>query len=703
MPLIELKSSLLSLNYYQPNFNKVVGEGVEDKLEATLEASFKGEGPVLYTEQNKYGKDRFGDVPYSPNSGLPYIRTKIPGRPSNYTAGTRDPIINPTTAGGLDYPIRGGQIAFELGQQTYTSYSKLDKDRIKLFLDDSPRGVEFITKQIGLQRTNPKIETGMMYGMEQNTRVYAVTGESRYPINMMAQIGSSGTGAHAHRHGSPPFNPLQQNYFATVNEQNIIGRGAAATGINRLVILKALKMISRTNPILNTEEARDLGISVNMTRVNELGISLNRNTLFQYIGGPGSSYGIGGTTIPRYENTTETGNANLAIFGRTAMTYDQLSKMKSNRDNIKDRPAQNIQDFRLKLKGLVQGDVWGPKQGVDFRFYDNRVDKINSMYPFEFNSGTAPWEKNSNTTDDLIKFVFEAINNDDPSISTAIFFRAFLTTGITDSNTAAYNNFKYIGRGENFYTYQGFDRTITFSFRVAAQSKSELIPMYNRLNSLVSQVYPDYSPTTSIMRAPLMRITIGDYLFRMPGFIESVNLTTLFDSSWEIENGSQLPHAVDVNITFKPIPNELPRRYGNIIARAESKTSPLMASQQNSTAASQVTAVPLRTTSTPESNTTATFDTFIGPQPMTMPTTDIAQSTNPSAVSDPAVSVNRGILVNESIASRRIKINYGENYRANYPNLFGIRRYSPKHNRALPPQEYSSGADSTSYTIGEGI
>ena len=39
----------------------------------------------------------------------------------------------------------------------------------------------------------------------------------------------------------------------------------------------------------------------------------------------------------------------------------------------------------------------------------------------------------------------------------------------------------------------GFNRSISLSWTVAAQSKEELIPMYQKLNYLASTCAPDYS------------------------------------------------------------------------------------------------------------------------------------------------------------------------------------------------------------------
>jgi len=46
----------------------------------------------------------------------------------------------------------------------------------------------------------------------------------------------------------------------------------------------------------------------------------------------------------------------------------------------------------------------------------------------------------------------------------------------------------------------------------------------------------------------------------MPGFLESVNIAIDGTTSWEIDQDRQLPHVVDVSISFKPIYDTLPKR-----------------------------------------------------------------------------------------------------------------------------------------------
>jgi hypothetical protein len=141
-----------------------------------------------------------------------------------------------------------------------------------------------------------------------------------------------------------------------------------------------------------------------------------------------------------------------------------------------------------------------------------------------------------------------------------------------------------MGRGEEFFTYQGFSRQISFSFKIVAFSRSELKVMYNKLNHLISQVYPDYSENTNVMRAPLVKLTLGDYFYRVPGFIESINVTADNSTSWEINLEEklgldstsavqELPHVLEVAISFKPIHNILPKRASFTLDKTDNKVT----------------------------------------------------------------------------------------------------------------------------------
>ena len=168
---------------------------------------------------------------------------------------------------------------------------------------------------------------------------------------------------------------------------------------------------------------------------------------------------------------------------------------------------------------------------------------------------------------DLIKFAFETIINKDPSKTNATFFRAFLT-GYNDNHNAEWAASRYTGRGENFYTYQGFDRVVDFNFKIAAQSKQEMRFLYRKLNYLLSTLYPDYN-SAGFMRGNITKLTIGDLFVRTPGILESLQLNVDDQYAWEIamdepEGGDssdmlETPQIMDVGVQFKPILNTLPK------------------------------------------------------------------------------------------------------------------------------------------------
>ena len=137
---------------------------------------------------------------------------------------------------------------------------------------------------------------------------------------------------------------------------------------------------------------------------------------------------------------------------------------------------------------------------------------------------------------------------------------------ISDSYSATLNTQQYVGRGENFYTYGGQSRKISLSWTVAALSRAELIPMYKRLSYLASMTAPIYS--NGFMQGPLVSLTIGGYIYDLPGYIEGFSLEMAEDSTWEIainpdgskdDTISQLTHVIKVSgFNFQPIPNYLP-------------------------------------------------------------------------------------------------------------------------------------------------
>ena len=539
----------------------------------------------LVNLKTEYKTLKFGnDQPNGGSSGQPFITSNLQN--TSNTPGGRKPsnttIIN-TPEGSIsinggndsrslfgDWPVRGG---------TYPS-NEIDYRRINAFLKTS-KGQQFIDKQKTLQFMNPKIETAPSFfdagensvipGLIENTRVYSEK-------NTLNQVAIQGNGFHLPRVGIPAFGIFQEFYANTVSLQNI----ANSSALNRLELLRKLKISG-----LQNSGQSNINTVADIVLAKKLGIALSPFTMFNYPGGPTSSDRQRNTIIGRYTDTT-------IVSSDTAMGYAQLTKQ----NPFKDGPIDSFKDFRKQLP-IYRAGIQNPSGSLAWTYNSSQEiriglqnpgkiqkglphgkptdytinvasDKLNMLMPY-VTTGTDPWDGLYIQTNglynakDSIKLAFECLSNDDTAKSTSLVFRALLSNGFTDNNSAVLNSLRYMGRGEEFFTYQGFTRDISFSFKIAALSRAELRPLYNKLNYLISQVYPDYSSNSGIMRAPIVKVTLGDYLYRVPGFLQNVNVTVDNSTSWEInleesDDVQELPHILEVSISFKPILNILPER-----------------------------------------------------------------------------------------------------------------------------------------------
>jgi hypothetical protein len=555
------------------------------------------------------------------SSGLPYNKIALPedSPAGEYLAG-----ITRTSA---DFPLRGG---------TYSTIASTeDTIRISRFLNDFPKGALFTSKQVGLQKSNPKIESGVL-GERLNTQTYNLN------ANLLAQVAEQGTGIHINRAG---FNTNELD-----NDKNKYAYIAShkSSGENRLVNL------------FNSKISGDYSSNVDLNS-SRLGISRDDNALFNYSGGPGSLYGDGNTYISRVVNTSESwedfkskgysnplytpSNSNLSpipVSGKfnsilrskfprqfeQVVTTEEVPNVSFEPDGtFTESPSTITQDVYLKQEILnegyldnfiqqestlaqqggtvISGDFIRPEKspsGIslinefnssmgysqllsakdndlstyqlrDFRKKTNspqsriyegeesklvniatRIgignpgartnaqrtstntvipegqDKVN-MIPL-YTDSEDPFYKKLDARD-LIKFAFEVINNDNLLQTTKVHFRAFLTN-FSDNHSAEWNGQNYMGRGEKFYTYQGATRQVSFNFKVAAQSKQEMMPLYQKLNYIVSSLYSDYNDD-GFMRGNIHKLTLGEYFYRTPGIITSMNITVEDDYPWEIK------------------------------------------------------------------------------------------------------------------------------------------------------------------------
>jgi len=214
-------------------------------------------------------------------------------------------------------------------------------------------------------------------------------------------------------------------------------------------------------------------------------------------------------------------------------------------------------------------------------YYNTSTENITSRrYADKINVSPISIGNTYTPKDDLIPFYVtilgfnEPIDPDFPNSNAYIVgenrtvqFRAYIDS-FSDNYSAAWSDFRFMGRGENFYTYNGYTRTVNMSFTIYAHTYPEIKNQYSRLNYLVSSLSPSYSGV-GIMRGNFAKMTVGDYLIDTPGIISNINVEVPTESPWETgrnQNGTlagksdRLPYMVRVTgLNFLPIQNSVPR------------------------------------------------------------------------------------------------------------------------------------------------
>ena len=214
---------------------------------------------------------------------------------------------------------------------------------------------------------------------------------------------------------------------------------------------------------------------------------------------------------------------------------------------------------------------------TNYEVLKDSTDKVNMVSLFYAKylaqDGLPLWDVNErlfNAKDirDIIKFRIKSYDNDvSNGAGVYMVFRAYIS-GLKRGIQAKWDPYNYVGRGESFYLYNGHAENITIQFTIAASSRLEMKPIYQKLNYLMSTLTADYK--NSRMRGNISELTVGDFIKYQPGIITNLDMSIDEDTQWEIaldepENGiesdmHELPLMIKCSMTFIPIYNFLPRK-----------------------------------------------------------------------------------------------------------------------------------------------
>lgn len=501
----------------------------------------------------------------------------------------------------------------------------VDTARIANFLLDLSTGPKFIVKQVALQKmnvipnggkstlvNNPFAGSTSFFGkigkaiVNVANKLAPYPGQLYSPTNTLAQIALQGVDLHIDRAGLFPLigNTRYETFF------NNSGTTFSDTNSNLLNLKEnqpksANKALTKLQGFLSSFPILKRAVPLP---------GIGNSVLYSYQGGPESLGGIGITNITRAEirkgiftlndsiNSTASSYKNtFAVVnpysGEDKKGYTDLKASRiTSQKSLLSSPIKNprvqfnlykastdrktatngLDMYNPSIKGLVYENYLGDKVTIkasgdkisnlarEIRIGSGRQDAINLTPLFTntaANNSLVKIGENSYNIRDLIKFRIESINNSDGS-SVFMVFRSYLTN-FDDNFSADWASFKYVGRGENLYTYSGFSRSISIGFKVAALSDAEMKPMYQKLNYLASTTMPDY--TGGYMKGNYTKMTVGNYLYRQIGVLTNVSYKISNDTPWEIaidepeqgnaaeKNSYELPHIIDVTLTFIPI------------------------------------------------------------------------------------------------------------------------------------------------------
>ncbi|VDM09056.1 unnamed protein product [Wuchereria bancrofti] len=500
--------------------------------------------PGLLTQKTdlkslKYGHDR----PGGGSSNQPYIKTDINSIDSNFNQ-----IRLTRFDDGL---ITGGIIGA-------TNASVTDTLRIGKFLTDVPKGPLFIIKQVGLQLSNPRLESKKLFanlpttgrGFLNNVGNFIINtvnsienavGPTRVynlGVNTIAQIPVNAFGGHIVRHG---FLPIEDPR----GPQSVYGLGSTIikryddteNGLKIQFAFDQSKMFSDySNPVL--KKYSDISKQVDKQSFNGYGELIYRNSVDGIDGKVGYLLPTSHDKISYKNKLGETISFNKEWNGGTR----EIRVTSGRKDGINLTPLFTTKDKNIgSIKDSIT--IEGKKYNIN----------------------------------DLVKFRIQAIDTDNPSsLASWMIFRAYITS-LNDNVDASWNEIKYAGRGDKFYIYDGFSRKMSVNFKVAALSEKEMEPMYQKLNYLMSNLMPDYQ--NNLMRGPLMRMTIGNWIDGQLCILNSLSYSIPNDSPWEIALGEDdggkrlliLPHVVEVSLSFTPIGSQT--RDNNKISEKNATTS----------------------------------------------------------------------------------------------------------------------------------
>jgi hypothetical protein len=305
------------------------------------------------------------------------------------------------------------------------------------------------------------------------------------------------------------------------------------------------------------------------------------NNLLIGLGGPQSVYGIGRTNISRAVNSSVINYSNEPRKEYYTLGYNDIQNrifelqyspntitnflLNNNNSTPKEPNAKwiatqgkfnneaTISDYqytsqhqRKKLRvpdyGKRGKDLTNPLSKDIMKVYSpGNTGMIDPIWKIN--------QTNKEAVDDFVKFMFHDLNTNE-----RFRFRAYIEN-VAENFNPSWQEVKILGRADSPYIYQGFERTVGISFKVAALSRGDLMLMWDQLERLAKTTVPKYQSNYK-MKGPLVKFTLGNWFINTPAFIKSLSYTVDNETPWEINLGDSNiygPNANEYNVGELPM------------------------------------------------------------------------------------------------------------------------------------------------------
>ena len=445
--------------------------------------------------------------------------------------------------------IRGGAI-------TSTAKAAIDIARLGQFLI-TPRGLTWIAKQIGMQRSQR-------------------WGKTFTPVNLLSNLATQHLGIRFDRPGKIPLGDETWKYSAAKRTaQTLAEEYFPDTKGGRLLHLYGeLDFIGSGLPFTSEVDARGgfdsfygIGITNTTRGVNTFGDKLTLEIGFSNYGDYFKQNKEGKLTTQVEENSpipidtkfedrglykSEGLLPNVAdIADYEAISYGTISKLangdtpsnyKGDFRNLKNTPIKTsdyIETNRNKTYGLPETFKTNTERMSDV----NKSAKVDNIYDSVFNA---------ELKSDFVQLYFSYDTTEGAADSAKrIQFRSTIN-GVTETFSPSWNGIKYPGRADKAYMYSEFERTLSFNFKAYANSRSEMRNMWEKLSELSKLTMPIYGSAYS---GHICYFGLGNLWNNVPTLITSLTYTIPDDLSWDITE--QVPMGIDVSVGLTLLPDTI--------------------------------------------------------------------------------------------------------------------------------------------------